>query len=436
MHIGYDPDFLGGGIRVPMPTFNRRLAQSVLRKPGILRNDLYSDHTHFSLVMNEHSRQLIYSAYNIDQTKFIEKPEGKGKRGWRKDPDIGSEFQLGNEYYKDRNAPDGTKIRNLYDRGHMVMRFNNMWGDTAAEADKAGKDTFIYANSSLQHENLNRDEWKELELEIVRTLPNTVNQKLAVFTGPIFGHLDRHVNLTDNDTARVPGGFFKIICFRLKDAAPGDELGVLAFAIYQDTLIIQDKKGASKVKTDRRYQVTISELQDLTGLNFGKQLYERNPLFYHDVTERNERLNVHDLPERIPINTVTNIVRETEEVRIDRHDLATRGVAINSAMIDPVGPEPEGEWVSIHNRAGKVVDLEGWFLFDGKGRFARLTGMVEPGHSLRLDGTAKGNIRLSNQGGSLMLYDNQMSVIDHVTWSRHDLARVGEGIAYMFERGQ
>ena len=40
---GYDKDFLGGNISIPLPTFNRSLAQSVLRIPGILRKGIYSD---------------------------------------------------------------------------------------------------------------------------------------------------------------------------------------------------------------------------------------------------------------------------------------------------------------------------------------------------------------------------------------------------------
>ena len=166
--------------------------------------------------MNKHTRQLIYSAYNINQKKFKEKVPGDGKRSWRNDKDIGSENQLDNKYYKDRKNAKGEKIPNPFDRGHMVMRFNNMWGNTKKEADKAGKATFIYANSSLQHENLNRDEWKELELEVVRKFKDDANDKLSVFHGPIYGDLDRHINLTDQDSARVPSGFFKIVCYRTK----------------------------------------------------------------------------------------------------------------------------------------------------------------------------------------------------------------------------
>lgn len=433
MQERYDPGFIGEGTNIPLPTFNRSLAQSVLRKPGILRNGLYSDHIHFTLVMNEHTRQLIFSAYNIDQSKFRPKVQGEGKRSWRNDKDIGPENQLDNKYYKDRKDADGLEVLNPYDRGHMVMRFNNMWGDTNDESNEAGRATFIYANSSLQHENLNRDEWKALEINIVRDFQHDANNKLTVFTGPIFGDLDRHINLSDNDSARIPSGFFKVICFRKKHSIPGQELGVLAFAIFQDDTVLRDKKGGSTIKTNRSYQVTISEIQNWTGLNFGKQLYETNPLFYHDLEERNRRLNVPSLPERIPVSDSSSVISEGNESRNSISLLSERKVVINSAMINPIGDERIGEWISLHNRGSEISDISEWTLVDGKGRKASLDGNINPGESLRLDGDAKGKIQLSNSGGSLMLFDKDKSLIDHVTWSKKQIDRLEEGIAFLFD---
>ena len=259
MQIGYDQDFIGDGFRVPLPTVSSSLGRSVLKNQR-LRDERFSDHVHFSVMMNANTRQLIYSAYNIDQAKFRPNPPGKGERSWRNDPNIDPEHQLDNDYYKDRVSASGAKIPNPYDRGHMVMRFNNMWGADNAESDKAGKATFIYSNSSLQHENLNRDEWKALELDIVRELRDDANDRLCVFTGPIYGDLDRHINLSDHDSARIPSGFFKVICYARKDAAADERLGVLAFAMFQDAEVLRDKKGGKQVKTNQNYQVVADAL--------------------------------------------------------------------------------------------------------------------------------------------------------------------------------
>ena len=264
----------------------------------------------------------------------------------------------------------------------MVMRFNNMWGDTNDESDKAGKATFIYANSSLQHENLNRDEWKELELNIVRTFQHDSNDRLAVFTGPIFGDLDRHVNLSDQDSARVPSGFFKVLCYRSKHNDLGKQLGVLAFAIFQDDEVLRDKKGAPTVKTNRRYQVTISELQNLTGINFGQQLYDQNPLFYWDNEVRNAAHNVASTPERIPYGSGATLVSASDQRRPEVEHLASRKIIVNSAMINPIGNEQSGEWVSLHNRGSRKTNIKDWRLVDGHGREATLKGSINSGSQL------------------------------------------------------
>lgn len=434
--IGYDPKFIGDGINIPLPTFSRTLGRSVLRKPITeLRGGLYSDHTHFTIVMNKHTRQLIYSAYNIDQSKFREKVSGKGKRSWRNDSNIGKENQLDNRYYKDRKGIKGEEIPNPYDRGHMVMRFNNMWGDTNAHVDKAGKATFVYSNSSLQHENLNRDEWKELELNIVRTFQADANDRLTIFTGPIYGKLDRHINLSDQDSARVPSGFFKIICFRTKHAEADKQLGVLAFTILQDAEVLKDKKGANMVKTNRRYQVTISEIQELTKINFGKLLYDRNPLFYHDIAARNALYNVGSLPERIAVGAGRKIVDDSKQQRPDSEHLAERKIIIVSAMINPSPIEREKEWISLHNRGNKKINLDKWRLVDGKGREAIINNEINSGESIRLIGSKKGKIQLSNSGGSLMLFDEHDCLIDHVSWSKFEIDRLEEDVAFIFESG-
>ena len=41
-------------------------------------------------------------------------------------------------------------------------------------------------------------------------------------------------------------------------------------------------------------------------------------------------------------------------------------------------------------------------------------------------------LKLPNEGGSLILYDDRNCIIDHVTWSKYELRRNEEGMAYMF----
>jgi len=123
-------------------------------------------------------------------------------------------------------------------------------------------------------------------------------------------------------------------------------------------------------------------------------------------------------------------------MRCEVFTLAERRIIINAAMINPTAPEIENEWVSLYNRGHEEVNVAGWRLVDGQGREARLRGKIKSGEPKTLAGTSKGDIKLPNRGGSLILYDEHNCIIDHVTWTKHDLNRVQEDVAYMFERGQ
>ncbi len=436
MAKGYDPKFIGDDIEVPLPKFDQKLTQSVLTRSGVLRCGIYSDHLHFTIVMNKHTKQLIYSAFNMDQTLLKSLGSDMGKKSWTKDKYIGKENQIGNEFYENRKTRSGKKIHNPYDRGHMVMRHNAMWGETDDVADKAGKATFIYANASHQHESLNKGEWKALEENVVREFSDDANGKLIVFTGPIYGDFDRSVHLSDERSARVPSGFFKVICYRTKSKEPSKKLGVKAFAIFQDKSVLRDKKGAASIKTDRRYQVTIRELQEMTGIDFGKKIYVSNPLFYHNNKVRNQRHNVSLLPERIPIGAFKDVIAGGSDQRCHIKALSERPIVINAAMINPVRNESKNEWVSLYNRSYKKITLKDWSITDGQGCKAKINGVIESGGTLRIKGRSKGKIKLANEGGSLILYDNDGCIIDHVTWSKFDVRRISKGVAYMFEHGQ
>ena len=80
--------------------------------------------------------------------------------------------------------------------------------------------------------------------------------------------------------------------------------------------------------------------------------------------------------------------------RIER--LSRRKIIINSAMINPVGNERRGEWISLLNRGNRKIKVKDWTIRDGKGRQAKLPGSISSGNSLRLKGKKKGKIQLSN----------------------------------------
>ena len=104
-------------------------------------------------------------------------------------------------------------------------------------------------------------------------------------TGPLFTENDRWYDPPEYDIppARIPSGFWKILYYidKKKSEASGKEvLGCEAYLVYQDELSIRSDDDSKQIKIDT-LQVTISELTDLTGIEFPELLYEANPLWYH-----------------------------------------------------------------------------------------------------------------------------------------------------------
>jgi len=446
MTYGYQPDFIGESLHIPMPEIGDQLLLEQTLSRTNLRGNLYSDHLNYTLLMNRDTRQLIFSAHNIDQGSNIGKRQNlteeqqkkySGSKGWTYDADIGKPFQLGDEYYKDKVDGFGITVENPYDKGHMVMRKNAMWGASLEEMDEAGKATYIYANAALQHKNLNRSEWQAIEMDIVGELGLDSNGKLCVFSGPIWGPLDRIVHHIDTgDVGRVPSGFFKVVCFHMKDPPDDNPLGVLTFAVFQDRNVIAQQKGGRIVKTDQRYQITIMELESLTGLKFDDEIRERNPLIYQRKTAEREKVTVHHLPENIPIASKDDLILRLTERRDGVMPLTDRPVAINAAMIRPKQNSRIGEWVSLFNRTEDDVSVEGWTLHDMRGRSVSLSGRMAAAGTLRISGEALAPIPLSDNGGNLILRDAEGQQMDHVSWTERAIKRVARGTAYQFEVGQ
>jgi len=436
MHKGYDPEFLED-FNIALPTFDRSLGQSVRRRPVSLRDGIYSDHTNFTVVMHEDTRQPIYAAMNVDQDLMHEEGKKKygtkyGKKNFAKDPNYEPSDLLTKAYYEDVGEEE-----NPYDIGHMAMRSNNRWGKTVDDAHLAGRATYVFSNGALQHKNHNRDEWRQLEMEVVGKSKHDKDNKLTVFTGPIYGGAqDVHIHVSSKKSARVPSGFFKVICFKAKESDENNQLGVLTFAIFQSERVLRDQKGSATIKTDQRYQITIRELEKLTGLKFDKKLFDANPLYYYKGSVERDKRKISHTPERVPIGLLDDVVAQQSDMRCDLVALSERKIVINSAMINPSPDQQSGEWVSLHNRGSGKTTLKNWTLTDQKGRKAIFSGSIKSGDSLRITGRDKGKVILPNRGGSLMLHDDHGCLIDHVTWTGRDLRRVERGMAYMFERGQ
>lgn len=243
---GYDPDFLGQRVELP-------------RIPADLKGDIAplkdgSGHelkyTNFSVVMNKARKLAFFTAVNIDGVQL--QPHKRDSDKWYFDPRIEREAQMGPEVYS----------KNDLDRGHLVRRLDPVWGSRAVEANE---DTFHFTNCSPQHKNLNQKTWQELEDYILRNT-DVHNLRVTVFTGPVF----RADDMLYRGKFQIPAEFWKVVVMVKQDGS----LSATAYLQTQKNLIEDLEFAFGQYKT---YQVPVSRIEVLTGLDFGR-LREHDPL--------------------------------------------------------------------------------------------------------------------------------------------------------------
>lgn len=413
--FGYDPRFLDVEFEIPLPQFRPGLVEDVLARPE-LRDDVYADYIYYTVAMHREFRTPLFAALNIDRTK-----RRKTERGdrWDTDSRVGDENQLNNDYYR----------RNDWDRGHLAMRAATAWGDTGRQAQKAADETFYYTNSTLQHANFNQDEWLELE-KWVLSFSDAKDGKVCEFSGPIFGDYMRTVRPTGRAVAYVPVAFYKVIAFVNQE----DEFEVRAFIIYQDEKALADKQG-KKLFNNQIYQVSVTEVERLTGLEFPDELAMKNPI-WHDKTEAACAIkNVTQFPERRDVNGAEDIIRREDEPRPNAYKDDEVEVYIAGALINPAGNEAENEWVSLINLSAEPISVEGWTLLDKERRKTVLTGEIGPGEARRVQ--PLGAVRLVNSPkdtdpGLIILNDANGDQIDRVSYRKKDVPAEGQVLIFAY----
>ena len=190
---GYNPDFLEG-IHLPLPTLSPEIHGHALTPEGAADGQTVVDYINYSLVMSRlgQRRSPLFVALNIDQSQY--KTTSRGDH-WKIDDRVGAAHQLDNDYY----------VSNPWDKGHMARRSSAAWGSTKRAAQRADDETFYYTNATLQHANLNRDEWLGLE-DWVHSLELDADDRITSFSGPFYGDFDRTIEPEGRDLALIPAG--------------------------------------------------------------------------------------------------------------------------------------------------------------------------------------------------------------------------------------
>ena len=102
---------------------------------------------------------------------------------------------------------------------------------------------------------------------------------------------------------------------------------------------------------------------------------------------------------------------------------------IVAALVNPAGPAPEHETVTLINTRAEPVSLAGWAIADrAKQRQSLPDITVQPGDAVRLDVVRP--VALGNSGGLITLLDPDGLKVDGVAYSRQDALPDGATIVF------
>jgi uncharacterized protein YukJ len=103
-------------------------------------------------------------------------------------------------------------------------------------------------------------------------------------------------------------------------------------------------------------------------------------------------------------------------------------VRIVGALVNPVGPAPEPETVTLLNTTPGEIDLTGWKIADRAGNRYPLTGRVAAGAATLVALGAP--VQLGNRGGAITLLDARGLKVDGVAYTADQASREGWTIAF------
>ncbi|WP_326641265.1 DNA/RNA non-specific endonuclease [Streptosporangium sp. NBC_01755] len=261
---GYDPDFLPGGPRVPLPALPPDLVAlaALNRHAGDGQADGQAhvlNYHHFSVVMNRQRRLAFFTAVNIDGATSLRIRRDPDR--WIFDPRLPDSEQAGEEVYRD----------NPLDRGHLVRRLDPAWGASNVVAKSGNDDTFHFTNCTPQHKDFNQNQttWAGLE-DYILDNADTRDLKATVFTGPVLA--------ADDDPYRgvqLPRQYWKVVAMIKQNG----ELSATGYLLSQDHLIdgLETAPAEFSYGAYKTYQVPIQRIEDLTRLSFDT-LADADPL--------------------------------------------------------------------------------------------------------------------------------------------------------------
>ena len=165
----------------------------------------------------------------------------------------------------------------------------------------------------------------------------------------------------------------------------------------------------------QRYQVSVTEIEERTGLVFPDEIPACNPLFFSGSRETAESHCISHFPERREVDSPGDVINSESERRdfiLDERE----PIYIAAALVNPTGAERAGEWVSIINLSGGPVNMAGWTLSDLRRQSLKLDATLQPGEALRV-GPPLAPLMLGNKGGVIVLRNANGDRIDRVRYT-------------------
>ncbi len=269
-YTGYDPDFLGPSVALPVLTAEQRRLAAHRREAGPDEDPVVLPYTHFSVVMNAARQLAFFTGVNIDGTQLVDLRRGRDR--WFLDPRIAQSEQIGEDLYE----------ANDLDRGHLVRRLDPVWG---TEPRRPEDDTFHFTNCTPQHERFNQgaDLWQGLE-NFILGHAEVRARRVSVFTGPVLAEDDPIYK-----GVRLPLAYWKVIAYLRTDGG----LAVAAYVLEQAKLI-EDMLRAEAVFEPGAYRVPLGHLRERTGLDFTHLEPAELPLSVDGLESPGNRVRIRD----------------------------------------------------------------------------------------------------------------------------------------------
>lgn len=218
--------------------------------PELKEGEEVISHAALSLVYDENHEQAKWVSHIIT-SDIINGKTGRSN-DFREDALVKTGSATEKDYFL-KTLKDGSKDKYDYDgfgydRGHLAPSADFRW------SKKALSESYFYSNMSPQLPEFNREKWADLEGLLRGYIFEHPKTQLYVITGPILNDsllvIERGVNKVS-----IPNYFFKVVLDLSNEKA-------IAF-------IMPNKEMKYPVSS---YAVTISEVEDITGINFFHQL--------------------------------------------------------------------------------------------------------------------------------------------------------------------